>query len=184
LKRLAVLAAAIAAAAGVFVSGAPAQDDAFAHCHHGDGSAVADDGLGDLPMRIGLLSRASAEGPPATSVPCTVPALDGEPPGPGHVALCNAGWPQDGNFLHVPIAADDGTSANPAAGAVASGQWTYAILVKQGGSFHLACVVPGGAVATGAVADQLDDEYPSALVDVFHANGDGRTLVYRVYAVS
>jgi hypothetical protein len=109
------------------------------------------------------------------------------PPGASQVQLCNKGWPSDSGMvvtavspINLPAASGPGI-ANPAADAVASGQWYYPNLISQGGKLHLSCFVPAGATDTGKVTDEQGNGYPAALVATLHAGGWARTMVYEEY---
>jgi hypothetical protein len=108
--------------------------------------------------------------------------------GPDNVQLCSSSA-QFGAMVTAPVSNTSGPAAsgpgvaNPAAAAVATGQWTYANAINHAGTITLSCSVPTGAVLTGRVIDFQGNTYDPATLVVLHATGYARTIVYKEYSV-
>jgi hypothetical protein len=115
---------------------------------------------------------------------CVVPTAP--PPGASHVYLCNTAYPSDANMLIAAVSPEgqpqqNGAADNPAADAVASGQWFYPYSLGPG---LLSCFAPAGSHSTGITADLQGDALPTDVVNNLHSHGDARTMVYTVVASS
>jgi hypothetical protein len=112
---------------------------------------------------------------------CVTPAAP--PPGASHVLLCNTAFPSN-DPAHLQQAAvspegqpqQNGGADNPAHNAVASGQWFYPFIVR--GTNQLLCVLPATLQLTGNTDDFQGNALPTSLVNILHASGDARTIVY------
>jgi hypothetical protein len=113
-----------------------------------------------------------------TAGACVTPPAP--PPGASHVFLCNTAFPSDANMILAAVSPEglpqqNGSADNPAADAVATGQWFYPFST---GSGLLTCSMPAGKHLTGMTADELGNALPTDVVNSLHSNGDARTIVY------
>ena len=110
--------------------------------------------------------------------PCVSPPAP--PPGASHVFLCNTLYPSDANMILAAVSPEglpqqNGSADNPAADAVAAGQWFYPFSTGPG---LLTCSMPAGTHLTGMTADLEGNALPTDVVNSLHSHGDARTMVY------
>jgi hypothetical protein len=131
-----------------------------------------------LNTQGGPVPASAVEFIPVFAGPCVTPPAP--PPGASHVFLCNTAYPSDANMILAAVSPEglpqqNGSADNPAADAVATGQWFYPF---ETGPKSLTCFMPAGAHLTGMTADLQGNALPTDVVNSLHSHGDARTMVY------
>jgi len=131
-----------------------------------------------LPSPVGPIPASAVEFIAVSAGVCVTPPAP--PPGASHVFLCNTAYPSDANMILAAVSPEglpqeNGSADNPAADAVASGQWFYPFSTGPG---RLTCSMPAGTHLTGITVDEQGNALPTDVVNSLHSHGDARTIAY------